>query len=296
MRENASKCSYRIGTAGWSYKDWTGVFYPPELPQQEWLEFYSKYFNVIEVNSTYYAHPNPKVVHNWVEKIAPQEDFSFILKMHQSLTHQRKFDLTGVKAIRDNLGIINDAGRLCGMLVQFPYSFDCSDSNIQYLNVLADAFSEFTLFLELRHKSWDKREIENEIQKKYSLCAIDQPQIGQSLPFHPVGRGTSLYIRLHGRNAAAWKNSLSNYGQAQTYAEQNERYNYLYNRGELVEIMNRIKDAAEQVKEIVIITNNHPYGNAVLNAFELMEFLKLEIGEGKPPQVTERLRRLSRIK
>jgi len=61
---------YHIGTAGWSYKDWVPSFYPKnQSAGSDWLQFYSHYFNCIEVNSTYYTYISPKVVEGWIKKV-----------------------------------------------------------------------------------------------------------------------------------------------------------------------------------------------------------------------------------
>jgi uncharacterized protein YecE (DUF72 family) len=90
---------YYIGTAGWSYKDWVPSFYPKQQSGKfDWLQFYSHYFNCVEVNSTYYAYLSPRVVEGWVKKVADSDEFIFHIKLHQDFTHKRKYDEQSVKA------------------------------------------------------------------------------------------------------------------------------------------------------------------------------------------------------
>ena len=56
---------YIIGTSGWHYEDWRGVFYPPELAKAKWLEFYARHFNTVELNITFYRLPSEDAVANW---------------------------------------------------------------------------------------------------------------------------------------------------------------------------------------------------------------------------------------
>ncbi len=127
------------------------------------------------------------------------------------------------------------------------------------------------------------------------MCTIDQPILGQAVEFNPLPVGEYLYIRLHGRNETAWKKSLSNFNKKQTYEQQNERYSYLYSFGELMDIDHRIKDMYDSVKGIYIILNNHPKGDAVPNAFELMYILKKRSKLVVPETTLKAYPRLSRV-
>ncbi|MEJ2505950.1 MAG: DUF72 domain-containing protein [Ignavibacteriaceae bacterium] len=114
---------FYIGTAGWSYKDWVPNFYPKKQSGGfDWLQFYSHYFNCVEVNSTYYAYLSPRVFESWIRKVEDSDDFIFNVKLHQDFTHKRKYDEQNIKAIRYNLQILKNEERLGGLLIQFPYS------------------------------------------------------------------------------------------------------------------------------------------------------------------------------
>ncbi len=266
---------YYIGTAGWSYKDWVPNFYPKNQSAGfDWLQFYSHYFNCVEVNSTYYTYVSPKIVEGWIKKVQNNDDFVFHIKLHQDFTHKRKFDEQNIKAVRYNLDLLKKSERLGGLLVQFPYSFAFDGASVQHIQMIKDIFSDVSCFVEVRHSSWrNNRALEFFKLNDLTLCTIDQPQIGQAIPFEPIVTNDKAYIRFHGRNVEAWKKSLSNFGKEQTYEEQSSRYSYLYSPGELVEIAQKIKSIESKVKEINVIMNNHPKGDAVANAFELIHLL-----------------------
>ena len=267
---------FYIGTAGWSYKDWVPNFYPKKQSGSfDWLQFYSHYFNCVEVNSTYYAYLSPRVFESWVRKVEDSDEFIFNVKLHQDFTHKRKYDEQNIKAIRYNLEILKNEERLGGLLIQFPYSFAYNNSATQFISELKDIFQNYNLFVEVRHSSWQNKEAykffkENDL----TFCTIDQPQIGQAIPFEPIITNDKAYIRFHGRNEEAWKKSINNFGKKQSYDEQNQRYKYLYSPGELVEIEQVIKSVQSKVKEVHVIMNNHPQGDAVANAFELIHLLE----------------------
>jgi uncharacterized protein YecE (DUF72 family) len=259
-----------VGTAGWSYKDWVPNFYPfNESNDFSWLRFYSRYFDFVEVNSSYYTYLSPRVIDRWLNQIEEDQDFIFTLKIHQDFTHKRQYGKQQLKAVKLNLDKLKRVERLGGLLLQFPYSFDFTDSNVDYLKKLIDEFEEYEKFVEVRHNSW-----QNKKAKTITFCTIDQPIIGQAIDFNPVVGNDQVYIRFHGRNVDAWKESIQNFGKKQNYEQRSARYQYLYSPGELYEIDQKIKEIYDSVKKVFVIMNNHPHGDAVANAFELLYLLK----------------------
>lgn len=270
------KPKFYIGTAGWSYKDWAPSFYPKsQSGGYDRLQFYSHYFNCVEVNSTYYAYISPRIVEGWIRKVSDSDNFIFDVKLHQDFTHKRNFNEQKIKAVRYNLDILSKAERLGGLLIQFPYSFAFDDSAVNYLRKLKETFPNYNCFVEIRHSSWkNKKAMDFFKEANLTFCTIDQPQIGQAIPFEPIITNDKAYIRFHGRNEEAWKKSINQFGKKQTYEEQSERYKYLYSPGELIEIEQKIRSVQEKVEEVHVIMNNHPQGDAVANAFELIHLLE----------------------
>ena len=288
---------YHIGTAGWSYKDWVPSFYPKNQSAGfDWLQFYAHYFNCVEVNSTYYTYISPKVVDGWIKKVEDSNDFIFHIKLHQDFTHKRKYDEQNIKAVRYNLDQLRKSERLGGLLIQFPYSYSFDGNSVQHIQKLRDIFSDVSCFVEVRHQSWkNNRALEFFNENDLTFCTIDQPHIGQAIEFDTIITNDKAYIRFHGRNTEAWKKSLSNFGKPQTYEEQSSRYSYLYSPGELVEIEQKIKSIQQKVKEINVIMNNHPQGDAVANAFELIHLLEEKTKVEMPPNILKAYPRLEEI-
>jgi uncharacterized protein YecE (DUF72 family) len=288
---------FYIGTAGWSYKDWVPNFYPKNQSGSfDWLQFYSHYFNCVEVNSTYYAYLSPRVFESWVRKVEDSDDFIFNVKLHQDFTHKRKYDEQNIKAIRYNLEILKNAERLGGLLIQFPYSFSYNNSETQFISELKDIFQNYNLFVEVRHSSWQNKEAYKFFKENnLTFCTVDQPKIGQAILFESIITNDKAYIRFHGRNEEAWKNSISNFGKKQSYEEQNQRYKYLYSPGELVEIEQVIKSVQSKVKEVHVIMNNHPQGDAVANAFELIHLLEERTKVEMPKTIVKAYPRLEEV-
>ncbi len=288
---------FYIGTAGWSYKDWVPSFYPKNQTKGfDWLQFYAHYFNCVEVNASYYTYLNPRTVESWIEKLPDAEDFIFTLKLHQDFTHKRNYDQQKIKAVCYSLDKLAKVERLGGLLMQFPYSFQYNEININYIKELKEIFQNFSCFVEVRHKSWmNKNTIELFKELDLTFCSVDQPDVGEAIPFEPIITNDKGYIRFHGRNKEAWINSINNFGKKQNYQEQSARYKYLYSPSELFEIQEKILSIKEAVNEIFIIMNNHPNGDAVANAFELIHLLEEKLKMPLPNNIKMLYPRLQNI-
>lgn len=288
---------YIIGTAGWSYKDWVPVFYPKtQSGGFDWLRFYAHYFNCVEVNASYYTYISPKTVQGWVEKVSDSDNFRFTIKLHNDFTHKRDFSDQQIMAVRTNLELLDRAERLGGLLIQFPYSFSFNEASADYVRRLKEIFEDYRCFIEVRHSSWNNGNVYKLFNRlNVTFCTIDQPQIGKAIEFEPVVTNDTAYIRFHGRNTDAWMKSIKNFGKEQTYEEQSSRYDYLYTPGELVEIEQKIKELQEQVKEVYVIMNNHPKGEAVANAIELIHLLEEKEKVNMPQTIVKAYPRLNAI-
>ncbi len=297
MTESNNINGYHIGTAGWSYKDWVHAFYPKaQSGGFDWLRFYSHYFNCVEVNASYYMYISPKTVNGWIEKVSDSDNFQFTIKLHKDFTHKRDFNDQQISAVRSNLEMLDRAERLGGLLIQFPYSFSFNESSADYIRRLKEIFENYKCFVEVRHSSWNNEGVYRLFnQLNITFCTIDQPQIGKAIQFGPVLTNDTAYIRFHGRNTDAWMQSIKNFGKEQTYEEQSSRYEYLYTPGELVEIEQKIKEVQEKVKEVYVIMNNHPKGEAVANAFELIHLLEEREKIYMPQTIVNTYPRLSAI-
>lgn len=286
-----------VGTAGWSYKDWIGSFYPKaQTADFNWLEYYSQFFNCVEVNASYYTYIDPKIVNGWLEHTTDKNDFLFTIKLHQDFTHKKNFTNENTKAVRLVLDKLAGEGKLGGILMQFPYSFSLDKENANHIKNLVDTFSDYEKFIEVRHKSWFIDRFFNFVKSSNSsLCTIDQPVMGQAIEFEPTAVGNNLYLRFHGRNEDAWSKSIKNFGKKQTYEQQSSRYNYLYSPGELIEIDQKLKEVIDTVNKVIVIMNNHPHGNAVANALELLHLLSNKMKVNVPENTLKAYPRLKKI-
>jgi uncharacterized protein YecE (DUF72 family) len=144
---------WRIGTIGFGYADWQGVFYPPEVRPGDYLSYYAKHFDTLELDTTFHAVPTPERVRKW-ESAVPA-DFRFCVKTPKDVTHappplSRRTDL-----MLHFLDVIRGFGEKLGLvLLQFPPAFDTGEAR-ELEKFLAQLPTHLRYALELRHGSWN---------------------------------------------------------------------------------------------------------------------------------------------
>jgi len=270
-----------IGPAGWSYKDWKGIVYPPDAGSKfDPLEYLANYFDTIEINSSFYGPPTPSTTKSWVNRVARNPDFVFTAKLHQVFTHERgKATDEDEKAFRKGMEPLADAGKLGALLLQFPWSFKNTDEERAYLMKLLSRFKDYRQVLEVRHSSWNTSAIYEMLEAKgVGICNIDQPLFSKSIKPSALTTSAVGYVRLHGRNYGSWFREK---------APRDERYNYLYSPDELEPWIVRIREVAAETKETYVITNNHFRGKAVVNAIEIKSVLQEDPVRAPAPLVQE---------
>ncbi|PWB73153.1 DUF72 domain-containing protein [candidate division GN15 bacterium] len=258
--DSSQTTTVRVGTSGFSFADWRGVFYPQQIDRGKMLDFYVQHFPTVEINSTYYRTPHPAVMYNLAKK-APR-GFDFMVKAPQTLTHVRAEIGKEMAAFRESLRPIADYGMLAGVLAQFPYSFRCSQHGLDYLSICREEVQPHPLFVEFRHISWDREPVGELLQsQQIGYVSVDEPPIfGLLKPDLKVTTDTG-YIRLHGRNAADW------------WSRGGERYNYNYSPAELEEWRMKIEKIKARVRRMYVFFNNCYDGQAVVNALDFMKKL-----------------------
>jgi uncharacterized protein YecE (DUF72 family) len=253
----------RIGPAGWAYKDWEGVVYPQKPGARfDPLEYLAKFFNTIEINSSFYRPFTASTAKSWVRRVAEADDFMFTAKLHRVFTHERgKATAAEEKEVREGMDALRSAEKMGALLLQFPWSFKNTDEDRVYLTRLLERFRDYPLVLEIRHSSWNNPQIYEWLEELgVGICNVDQPLFKKSIKPADLTTSQIGYVRLHGRNYQDWFRDK---------APRDDRYNYLYSIDELEPWITRIKDIAAKTKESYVITNNHFRGQAVVNALEI---------------------------
>ncbi|MBL8863602.1 MAG: DUF72 domain-containing protein [Planctomycetes bacterium] len=252
------------------------------------LPFLARYFDGIEIDSSFYAMPRPENARRWAALVAPHAAFRFWVKLHRDFTHAAHewsdVELESrARTFREGLEPLIRARRLEALLAQFPVSFLFGRSEVRRLGRLRALLDPLPLVLEVRHSSWFTPPAIDTIRGLgYSLAHIDLPPAWNHPPdWHP-STGPIGYLRVHGRNSAQW---------FREGAERDDRYDYLYGADELRQLARRAERIAAEHDTTAVVTNNHFGGQAVANALELLHLLRGEPVPA-PPEIVEAFPRL----
>lgn len=238
-----------IGTSGWVYSDWIGIFYPDDLPSKERLRFFSQRFRTTEVNYSFYHLPKPKTYENWYNQTP--EKFVFAVKASRFITHIKRLKeaKTGWTKFLENALSLKE--KLGPILFQLPPSFRATDENVMTLN---EFFGEIDInnirsAFEFRHKSWCEDKVYEILQKNNVAWVIaDSPRY----PKAEVVTSDFIYIRMHGSE---------------------QLFSSRYSIEEIKDLAGKIKIWYSKGFDIYTYFNNDYHGYAIENARELLKLL-----------------------
>jgi uncharacterized protein YecE (DUF72 family) len=250
----------RIGTSGYTYDHWRGVFYPEDLPSKRWLEYYTKFFKTVELNVTFYRLLQEAAFKSWYKRTP--KDFIFVLKGSRFITHVKKLHEVGpatklffsrANFLKEKLGVVlwqlppswkKNIERLESFLkmVTKKHGIASRSSNARNDSPVRQVF-------EFRHKSWFCEEIYKLLKKyKAALCVADSPEF----PMAEVVTANFVYLRFHGGKIL---------------------YGSRYSKKEMQEWARKIKKWAKNGFDVYAYFNNDAFGYAVENAKELKKLL-----------------------
>jgi uncharacterized protein YecE (DUF72 family) len=274
------------GTSGWSYPHWNGIVYPKLKPRGfHPLEDISRYFDAVEINTTFYQSIRPEIARLWIRKVAHNPKFVFTVKLGRQFTHERIMAPGDVSQFKEGLWPMLRARKLGCVLMQFPWTFRYTEENREHLIALRRAFHEFPLVAEMRHSSWMHEEaLGTLIDYRVGFVNIDQAPYTKAMP--PAAHLTSAigYVRLHGRNPQDWQRE---FGRATKAAA---AHDYLYSREELHEWKPRIDQLQQHAANTFVFANNDVGGKSVVNALQLA----LMLGDQRRLAPADLLRRFGR--
>lgn len=257
------------GPCGWSYPHWNGTVYPKNRSRGfHSLEYISRYFDAVEINTTFYQALRPEIPRLWIKKVENNPKFLFCAKLNRRFTHDRALEAAEIATFKDGLWPLLHAKKLGCLLMQFPWTFRYTEENRAFFIKLRRAFREFPLVAEMRHSSWSHDEaVGTLIDHRVGFCNIDQAQYTKAMPPTEFVTSPIAYARLHGRNPEDWKQE---FGTAEKPAA---RHDYLYSMVELTEWRERIESMNQFAALTFAFTNNDVGGKAVVNAIQLAELL-----------------------
>lgn len=257
----------RIGTSGWSYKEWEVVFYRKGEKQK--LAYYSKYFNTVEIDSSFYAYPKLAMVQGYAR--ATPDDFVFSAKIPKLITHDKKLDVEkgvgrDLMMFLHDMRPLMDRKKLGPLLIQLPPSFSYEAGLGKLISFFEVLPTDLRFAVEFRNKSWLRPETYDLLRKcNVANTIVDEPL----LPPDMVVTADFAFVRWHGHGSKPW-------------------YNYRYKDEELKEWVPKVKEVASKTREVYGYMNNHPSGYAVESAAKEINMLGIADQEQKAlqPRVT----------
>ncbi len=263
-----------LGSGGFSYPYWKGVFYPPGLKPRDYLWHYARHFNAVEVNASFYHVPAAKTFAGMLERSGGRVRFA--VKAHRSVTHSRDAAPELYQRLFAAVEPLERAGVLGPFVAQFPYSFQRTPANRRYLLEVVRRFEGRSLAVELRHDSWAVEPVwEAFRQLGLVWVSADYPPLSGLPQSGLIVTTETAYLRLMGRNAAKWWD----------HKEREERYDYLYTPEELRPYVRGLAQRAEALREAWVIFHNTPRGQALVNLggfAELLREMGLEVNVNAP--------------
>lgn len=250
-----------IGTAGFSYQEWLGGFYPPDLPDGRMFSYYSRRFPFVELNFTFYGCPSADVFVRYA-RTAP-EGFRFSAKVPQSASHEQSY--RDLDRFRDAVGHLG--GALSAVALQFPQSFAHSTSGRKWVELVVKSLDPLPVGVEFRHWTWARPDIPTWLTEQGAfLIAVDVPDLAALYPRGLVRAGRTIYVRFHSRNVDNW------------YKSDRERHDYEYSESALAAWADAVELEAPVCDEVFFVFNNCRHLQALDNARLMARLLEGRLG------------------
>lgn len=237
-----------VGTSGWSYNHWKQKVYPDKMPANKWLQYYSNFFDVVEINSTFYRTATDKTIKNWVNNTP--ENFKFVFKLSRLITHTNLDIHKTCKVFYDSIKMAR--AKTVAVLAQFPASFDLTEKNCERLERLLKENNKrnYRIAIEFRNSSWQNDQTSMLLSKYGAACVFADSQRNE-VPFVFFDVADFFYLRLHG----------------------SKLYNSNYTDKELKKWAQKIKKNSASKNMFLIFFNNDRNGYAFFNALKLKKLL-----------------------
>jgi len=240
-----------VGTSGYSFADWVGTFYPPGTRRAEMFEYYAQRFGAVELNFTFYRMPTARTLAALAAK--SPAGFEFWVKANRSITHDG--DPSPAEQFIENLSPLAEAGKLAGVLLQFPQSFHRTVAGRRYLSDALERFAAVRCAVEFRHRSWQHPStLAGLAERNVTIVVPDVPPIDELYHSEPVATTDVGYLRLHSRDPDKW------------YAGAAKRYDYDYSTDQMRRLIADWNKLAGRIGRVYAFFNNCYLGRAAANA------------------------------
>jgi len=184
-----------IGTSGWSYGHWRGIFYPEDMKSRDYFSFYARHFRTVEINSTFYHMPRKTTIIKWRDS-APS-GFRFTFKVNRQITHYRKLQDVD-ELLSQFIDTVKEAEKTLGaLLYQLPPSLKYAPDLLRdFLTLLPK--EGFEHVIEFRHNSWVRDDVFSLLEEFGVIyCIVSAPRLECVLK----ATAPAVYVRFHGADA-----------------------------------------------------------------------------------------------
>ena len=239
-----------IGTSGWSYKHWAGIFYPEHIKSDKYLEYYLTNFDCVELNSCFYHLPKKPTIKGWINRTP--DFFRFCPKLSRFITHQKR--LNDVEEPLKKFFVLFEEmkSRLGPILIQLPPGLHFNRSSAHdFLHILKREYNSYRFAVEVRHTSWISDDFFN-LLAQHDLAFVIADSGGR-FPYHEEVTTDFVYLRFH--------------GPKKLYASD-------YSDHELDSFAKKIKGWLGDDKEVWAFFNNDFNGYAIKNSNRLREMIR----------------------
>jgi uncharacterized protein YecE (DUF72 family) len=181
-----------VGCSGFHYKHWKEIFYPKELPQRKWFDYYSEYFNTLELNVTFYKFPRLEYLESWYNR--SPDNFAFSVKVPKAITHFKQFNDTH-RMLGDFYGTTKEGlkDKLGCVLFQLPPRAKFTEERLA--KILDNIDPSFSNVLEFRNETWWNAEVFDQLSaNNISFCGMSHPLYPEDV----VHNTSTVYYRFHG--------------------------------------------------------------------------------------------------
>lgn len=242
-----------IGTSGWSYKHWKGIFYPKNVKPAEYLTFYARHFPVSEINNSFYKLPAKETVAKWTDMVP--DDFLFCPKMSRYLSHLKKLR-DPREPLERFFNIFAPFKKHLGpILIQLPANSRFHMEVAENFYEETDQYDDFRFALEVRHPSWFSEESIG-LMKKHGISLVFSQ--ADRFPYHEEITAKDIYLRFHGPTSL---------------------YSSSYSDEILEDYAEKFAAWADDGHEVWAFFNNDVGGHAIHNAKRLQELVDAKIYE-----------------
>jgi uncharacterized protein YecE (DUF72 family) len=238
-----------VGTSGWSYKHWQGLFYPENIKQDKYLEYYLTRFSCVELNSSFYHLPRETTIRGWMDRTP--ETFRFCPKLSRFITHRKRL-ADSHEPLERFIDLFSEMkARMGPVLIQLPPGLKYDHSLVaDFVHILSEQYHDYRFAMEVRHKSWIQDEFFHLLsQHGISFVIADSDQ---RFPYHEVVTANFVYLRFH--------------GPAELYASD-------YPAAVLYGYAEKISKWLEEGLSVWVFFNNDFGGYAVKNAMNIIEMV-----------------------